>query len=337
MPQICFARYQCYAKDIMGSETAHLDAFIKSNQLSPDGRILPGTAYSLDFPDPQTPFILHKINSMPGPERRAFARSAYMLGDEIHSLAGFFEENLSPVMFVKSGRVAGAGTTAVNTRVTEFQKAMSDYQREVKALWSRRLAPSAEVRAQKLRVRNAFRTMERVYPNELKLFSPLKYRAKNRGNALGSADRAITLALRKSNSPTMDARLNITDMPDIRKLQSCSKILVWAGNAAILADAGFRVAEVNAIRNEGGDWMRESAIQLTGFGSGGAAGGYVGKYTIVGGTALAAKAGLVVAGPVGWAVVGVIVAAGLFAGLGAGYYAERVGRYVASWTWNRSK
>lgn len=41
MPEICFAGCQCYARDIIGSESQHLDAFIKNNQLPYNGRILP--------------------------------------------------------------------------------------------------------------------------------------------------------------------------------------------------------------------------------------------------------------------------------------------------------
>lgn len=73
---------------------------------------------------------------------------------------------------------------------------------------------------------------------------------------------------------------------------------------------------------------------MTGFGV--AAGGLSGKYTILGGTALAAKAGLLVAGPVGWVVLGVVVAVGVLAGVGAGSIADKRGQSIAAGIWDRS-
>src|SRR5690554_2087826 len=116
-----------------------------------------------------------------------------------------------------------------------------------------------------------------------------------------------------------------------------SRVLNNTGRLAIAVDAGFRANKVHTTYESGGDWMRESAVLMTGFGAGAAAGGLAGKYTIVGGTALAAKAGLLVAGPVGWAVLGVVVAAGLIAGFTAGHYLDQGGQFAASTIWDRGR
>ncbi|PCM44902.1 hypothetical protein [Marinobacter sp. ANT_B65] len=118
-------------------------------------------------------------------------------------------------------------------------------------------------------------------------------------------------------------------------MDTVSRVLNNTGRLAIAFDAGFRANKVHTTYECGGDWMRESAVLMTGFGTAGVVGGLTGKYAVIGGTALAAQAGLIVAGPVGWAVLGVVVTVGVLAGLGAGLYADQKGQNFASMLWDR--
>ena len=172
---------------------------------------------------------------------------------------------------------------------------------------------------------------------ELKKFPPLAWRRKNRGDALNNAERGITLASRRPNSMKMDNRIKVANKVEASWLGHCSKVLKYAGNAALVVDAGLRAKEVSDIRDAGGDWMRESARQLTGFGAGGAAGLVAGTYTISMGTSIAAYSGLALAGPIGWSILGVIVAAGLVTGFVAGFTFEKAGKFVADYIWDLSR
>ena len=108
------------------------------------------------------------------------------------------------------------------------------------------------------------------------------------------------------------------------------------GRVAPVADAGLRVHKVTAVREEGGEWLRESVAQMTGFGFAGAFGGIAGKATLIGGSALATSAGLMLAGPVGWAAVGTIIVITAVTGLSAAYYADQIGQYIAETLWDWS-
>lgn len=147
-------------------------------------------------------------------------------------------------------------------------------------------------------------------------------------------DRAITLASR-STVATSDPRLFVADANDAGRMGSFSRALNNTGRLAVVVDAGLRANKIYTTHEGGGDWMRESAIQMVGFGAGGAAGGLTGKIVVGGGALLAAQAGLLVAGPVGWAVLGVVVGAGLLAGFAVGSYADKEGQGLAASIWDR--
>ena len=92
------------------------------------------------------------------------------------------------------------------------------------------------------------------------------------------------------------------------------KLLNSLGNVSIAADASMRVIKVMNIEDAGDDWMREGANQITGFGLGGAFGTGTGRAVFAGGIWAATQAGLTLAGPVGWATLGLIFIASLSVG-----------------------
>ncbi|MEJ2680175.1 MAG: hypothetical protein P8144_01505 [Gammaproteobacteria bacterium] len=89
------------------------------------------------------------------------------------------------------------------------------------------------------------------------------------------------------------------------------------------------------IQKDGGDWMRESVRQITGFGFGGTFGLGAGQLTFTAGSSAAAASGLTMAGPVGWIVLGTLLAGSLVAGYYAGSAMDRFGQERADWIMNR--
>jgi hypothetical protein len=181
----------------------------------------------------------------------------------------------------------------------------------------------------KVRVREAYAELKTRYGIELQKFSPEAVRAKNRGTAFSNAERGITLATRNANSPKVDVRLNIEGQLQASQLARMAKLVNGLGNTAIVVDAGLRVVKVMDIEAEGGDWMREGAKQMTGFGFGAAAGMFFGKITFAGGAAIAVQAGLTLAGPVGWLVLGAIFATSFTVGYVVGSKADDLGQIAS--------
>lgn len=81
------------------------------------------------------------------------------------------------------------------------------------------------------------------------------------------------------------------------------------------------------------DWRSrqrgQGAKQITGFGLGGAAGIAVGQGIFSGGIAVASAAGLTIAGPIGWAILGTLFLGSLAAGYFAGSLGDSLGQEAA--------
>lgn len=338
MPDIFFAQRLTSASALVGDDPATLEAFLRSNGLTERETIQPGRAYSLATDDIFTLSTLRRLNSLPMPERMCLARSAEAMGEEAHILKVFFETHLSPEKIQEINGLVGAGATAAFARLNGFQQALVKYQEALLNLTRAHKSGGSGLGARRIQAENvarsAYQTLQKAYQTELNRISPEALRGKNRGNALSNADRGILLASR-SSSARPDARLFVADATDAGRMGSLSRILNNTGRLAIVADAGLRANKIHVTYENGGDWLRESSVQMTGFGTAGVVGGLTGKYAVIGGTALAAKAGLIVAGPVGWAVLGVVVTVGVLAGLGAGLYADQKGQNFASMLWDR--
>lgn len=282
---------------------------------------------------------------MPREERDALNKAVSVMDDETIALAGFAHRYFSEENLAKINTAVGAGATAATTRLDNFERALVNYQRELTNLWqlSRNnrhgRGPAAARTSARVKVRKAYAVLQNSFTQELNRYAPAYLRAKNRGDALSNAERGITLATRKPNSPKMDPRIQVANRYEAGQLAHLGKLLKVLGNAAVLADAGFRIKEVVDTREEGGDWLRESTRQMSGFGTGGAAGIAIGTAVVKVGTTLASSAGaagLVAAGPVGWAILGAIIVVGLGAGLAAGYYGDIVGKRAADKAWELS-
>ncbi|MEJ2755603.1 MAG: hypothetical protein P8104_07175 [Gammaproteobacteria bacterium] len=250
-------------------------------------------------------------------------------------LASLFDQNFSDYSVDKINTAIGAASTAASTRLSAFEVALLAHQKALRELWrvSRTdYRGSADAYNTALeRATNTYSVLETKFSAELRRYAPEAWRHKNRGDALSNANRGITLATRNPRSPKMHSGLTIQTRYQASGLAIISKIINKIGNGAVALDAMMRGIKVMGIKEVGGDWLRESVRQLTGFGTGGVLGIAAGRGTFAAGTSLAAHYGLLVGGPFGWAVLG-----GIFVlSLGVGYVAGGGGDTVGQWGSNQ--
>ena len=339
MPEIRFARSTRRPSDIVGDDPDTLKQFCVANGVGEHAFLAEGRAYSLDTGDAKTRSIVRSINSLPLAERKNAANATASMGDGVHTLSAFAEEHLSFFDLKVINSAVNGGSGAAYARLSGFQKAVADYQKKLMELqdsYRRHSGPGRGAYLAKIRqqIGQAYQNLESQYRAELNRFAPEAFRAKNKGGALSSAGRGIRLAERSASPAKPDPRLNVADTIQADRMAKLAKGFNYLGNAAVAVDGAFRVGKVKATYDAGGNWLKESSRQMTGFGFGGAAGIAAGKATVMGGTTLAASIGLTAAGPVGLAVVGVIIVSGALVGIGIGYYFDQMGKNLADLLWD---
>lgn len=253
-------------------------------------------------------------------------------GDQTVGLAEVYDRHLNgfDALFFGYG-LTGAAASSVNYRLTDFQSALRSYQQALVDLnsYSRVGRGGAARRAELQRiVRARYDVLQTKFKVELSRMTPPNHVGKNRGNALVSAERGLTLASRKRSR-----QLFVADTAQAHRVGRFSRSMRMLGNSAIVVDAGSRAANVYGTYNSGGNWQREASIEATGFGLGGAAGiygGYLGGKAAIAGLA-ALKIGLA-ATPVGWVV---IIAAGVAVGIGASQAGNSIGKWFSGKLWDR--
>ena len=302
-----------------GLDTNAINAICHTNQTAPGTQLPSGSVFSLES-DRLATIIQAQLNYLPAAQKQCIHKVVQTCGDESLALAAFLDRYFSDHNIDKLNTAIGASATAATARLDNFEKAVVEYQKSLNNL--RALAasgrhgrgPAAALQKAKFRVKEAYQTLARQYGNELRRFAAEAHRGKNRGNAFNSSERGIVLATRKPNSPKADVRLNVESHLQASQLARMGKLLNGLGNVTIAADASMRVIKVMNIEDAGGDWMREGAKQITGFGLGGAFGIGATQFSIQLGSLAAAQAGLTLAGPVGWATLGLIFIVSLSVG-----------------------
>ncbi|WP_097459075.1 hypothetical protein [Mangrovitalea sediminis] len=339
MPQIYFSRTLCSPHDLVGDDPDSLIAFSEANNIGMGGLLRPGQAFSLDYDNPQTVGIVSKINNLPEQERRTLAQSVNLMGNELHGLFAFFDQNLSDKQIATMNSLVGATTGAVGNRLNAFQKAVVAYQKallELRTVQKATGAKAGQLRAKaEAQARSTFAYLRKAFQTELSRFAPVSLRYKNRGNALSNAERGITLASRRPNAKA-DPELFVADAVQASRLGEFTRFLGWLGSLGVVVDAGLRAKHVYSTYETGGKWLRDSSMQMTGFGLGGAAGTLTTRVVIMGATTYAMEAGMIVAGPVGWFALAIIVGAGLIAGFEAGSIFDTAGQKLSALAWDRN-
>ncbi len=335
MPEMLFVQNTTTPSILLtGLDDRSADQLCRINNTASGAYLQQGSIFSLED-DSFATNIRAYLNYLPAPQRQCIGNLAQACGNETLALAAFFDRYFSDENTQKLNSNIGAASTAAVARLDNFEKAIVNYQKSLNGL--RTLITSnnhgrgqaAAIQQAKVRVREAYAELKARYGIELQKFSPEAVRAKNRGTAFSNAERGITLATRNPNSPKTDVRLNVEGQLQASQLARMGKLMNRLGNTAIVVDAGLRVVKVMDIEAEGGDWMREGAKQMTGFGFGAAAGMFFGKITFAGGTAIALQAGLTLAGPVGWLVLGAVFATSFAVGYVVGSKADDLGQIAS--------
>ncbi|UDL06129.1 hypothetical protein [Marinobacter sp. CA1] len=351
MPEICFSSRQCEVSDVVGNDVNLIENFRRLNGLQANSLISPCQAYSTDYEDPLAAVLVGQLNSMGFQDRKVLAWCAANFGDDVHGVAAFCKENLNKDTLKQIAGLMGASSGAAKARLNGFQEALLEYQEALLALQQRKQITVKGVSVTSFvaenRVRDAYRALESEFASELSVYVAAGSRGKNKGTALSNADRGVLLA-RRSESGKADHRLFVADSIQGGNLRWFAGFFRSVGYGATLLDAFLRYSEVRTVQTNGEDWVKESVKQTVGMGMGMVAGGAAGEAIVSHGSRLggqllvtagrryggqlairagvAATAGLISAGPVGWAILGVVVFTGVYVGLLVGSGSDSVGQ-----------
>lgn len=324
MPEIFFPSQTIPTHAFFGEDNPALANLARNNSLKCDA-LTANMPYCLaqSGAHPESKLITQTLSNMPEAARNNLMCTIDSFGDLTPTLAAFYDKHLAFFNLQNSAGLVGAGATASEARLSGFQKALKNYQDALQALHNHKgpgRGPSAANAALKSRVRATYSQLQLQYHAELnKLASPGSL-GKNRGNALASADRGITLAQRRGRG------INVASTTQAVQISRMATGISYTGKGLIALDAGIRINGVHNTYKQGGNWQREAAIQATGFGAGGATGLFVGSKVVAGLTAIGL--GLT---PVGWIV---IIGIGLAAGFGAAYAMDSGGKKLAATIWD---
>ena len=165
--------------------------------------------------------------------------------------------------------------------------------------------------------------------------APAVMRAKNRGGALYNAQRGITLALR-SRGGKVDPRLLVADAFQAQTLKNFAKYMSKIATPLTLAvDGLIRGGRVKSVKQDDGNWHRESYRQVGGVVGNAAFGGLAVTATSMGAKVAAVKLGVALgSGPIGWALLGCFVVIGAGSALTAGNLGGALGENLGDLIYN---
>jgi len=325
MPEIFFPKHSCSVTDIIGTDPATLEAFHRINSAHGCSMLQPNRSYCLTPQHPQGQAVATRLNGLVPDHRQRLSDCIEQFGEDTMALATFYDKFLAR-LDLGSGLI-GASASAYHARATDFHSVLRQYQEALLELHAveRQGRGGAQRSVLQRTVVDRFDTLNRIYRVEMDRIVPKADLGKNRGSALTSADRGLTLARRRHGRG-----LRVADLTEAIRLEKFAKGIRHVGHGMVAIDAGSRIHGVTQTYRNGGDWMREASVEMTGFGAGGAAGMVAGKATVSGAALGAAALGLAVT-PVGWCV---IIGVGIAAGFGAGYFADSKGKSLANALWN---
>ena len=326
MTELFFPYHCCTLDRIVGNAPAAINHFRLYN--GPGRQLFPENFYYISSKQSECRTIVTELEFLNHIERRNLYHCVMEFGEATLALAIFHQEHLSKITRRSTG-LAGAGATAAGSRMSSFGSAVRNYENALFALhdFNHRRSGSGAERAQlEQTVKIRYNQLNQKFQVEMARIVPRADIGKNRGTALTSSERGIELTRHSKGRG-----LHVTDQIQAGGLVKFSRAIRFVGNGAVVLDAGLRANNVRRTHHAGGDWMRETSVQLTGFGLGGAVGSFMGKNTVIGGAMLVAKMGLALT-PAGWVV---LIGAGVAVGFAAGYGFDRLGQTLSSYIWDR--
>ena len=343
-------------RELLGDRSELLDSFRANNPHFNGESLLPNRPYCISsVQQSEAMSIINRLNAMSPAELDLMLNVVDEYEELAVPLAEIYESELSgfnpgPVPFgcrpsysgVTWAEVSlaamGSSVNASFGRTHGFKGALRDYQNALMALHTRyRLNrgglsdPTATGRETVLRlsptytlertVRERFDVLNERFSTELSMLVDKAEAGRNRGTALSGAERGIQLARRGQVR-----LLRVADANQAQAVVTFSRSLKYAGRGLIAVDIGVRGCGVAGVKATGGDWRRKTFEEVVGFGGALVAGGVTGAVA----KGLLPKIALG-ANPTGWVVLIGAIALGVGLGMGA----DRFGKEIGGWIWDR--
>ena len=292
--------------------------------------------------DPSALHFLEMLKQMPAADRRNIARLNKDFGTEVvDALAEFYQLQLKPALqsvnsFAQNAAIpylrkempgfAGAAATAFESRLKGFAAYVRDYQHALEQYRAAYLnkVKAAERRALAKKVAVAQAEVNRHFQGEIKrIMATNDAKTGNRGTVWSNPQRAMGLA----RGSKTDAAIKLQSYHNVKRVQQFQRVANIAGKGLVVLDAGLRVNKVQDTYNQGGNWQKELAREMTGLGLGVIAG------SIVGGQLTTTLTLILIATPYGWVIA---IGAGLIAGLISAKFVDEIGKDISDVLWHSS-
>ena len=176
MPEIFFPSQTVSVNEIFGKDHPALANLPRNNSFSCDA-LTANMPYCLDAnAHPESKIITQTLGNLPEGSRNNLMCTIDTFGDLTPTLAAFYDKHLAFFNLQNSAALVGSASTASETRLTGFQKALKNYQDALLALHNHKSVgrgPAATNAALKGRVRAAYSELQLRYHAELnKLADP---------------------------------------------------------------------------------------------------------------------------------------------------------------------
>jgi hypothetical protein len=286
--------------------------------------------------------FLEILKQMPAADRRNIARLNKDFGTEVvDALAEFYQLQLKPALlsannFVKTpaGKLflqetptaAGALLTTFEKRLKGFSGKIVSYQLALEQYRAAYLnkASAAERKVLAKQVSNAQANVNRHFQGEIKrILAMNKAKNSSRGTVWTNPERAMGLA---RGSKTGNA-IKLQSSHNFKRVQQFQRVAHQVGSKLIALDAGIRALHVYNVKQDGGEWQKELAREMTGLGAGVIAG------SVIGSEITAALTILLIATPYGWVIA---IVGGLVAGIASAKLFDAGGKQFSDYLWQHN-
>ncbi|WP_151173969.1 hypothetical protein [Pseudoalteromonas ruthenica] len=305
------------------SDNSHL----KSTEIITSGTpYIVRSDYSGPLPPPsgQQQAIFRELSMLPAQSRRNIAAMLRDYNsDLLTALSDFQSEILVPYMKQNSHGILGSGATSVEARSSNFVKLANKYSESLKEIRRAHKSgvPKYHVVALEQKAFSIYKELQTTFRAELQRFMNIN-KASKRGTIWSNPNRGINIA----KSTRHSANLNIKTTKEFQKIKRLEQSAKWLGNTMILLDGGLRANKVYEDYENGKDWHRTLATEMTAFGVSTAFG--IGIATVVTNT-LSATLMLT---PYGWVIA---LGIGLYLGFQASVLGNKYGKKLSEHVYDR--
>ncbi len=309
MPSVFFSANRKPISEVVGNDATLVESFKRANGIASGDILYAGQAYTLDFESLESRMITSRFNKMCLKERVTLQNMVATNGENLYSEINFYNRYLTHAALSDVNSLVGVTGDANKARLDDFQKALLNYQNALLDLqqgkYNKTPMPYSGKHLAETMVRRAYKELVEQHKTTMQSIVSASALNRNKGNALSNAERGVLLATR-SQGRKVDPRLMVHDAFTANKVAKYAGVIAKiSGPLTLVVDGTLRYGNVVTVREAGGDWHRESVIQLAGLSGAvtgatlaGYAAAYAGKFVV---TAAA------LSGPIGWALMGIVV------------------------------